>query len=82
MLTVNLILGIIASILSIASIIFTTRVSAKNKEIEQYLKQELNITLDSSKKEKFTNKKAISGANGNSVIGDGNSIGGGKNDTK
>jgi hypothetical protein len=78
MVTANLILGIVASILSIASIIFTKRVSAKNKEIEQHLKQELNIKLDSSKKDMFSSKKAISGDNGNSIIGDGNKISGGK----
>ncbi|HFK1531054.1 hypothetical protein [Bacillus sp. FSL R5-0677] len=78
MVTINLVLGIIASILSISSIIFSKRVSAKNKEIEQYLKQELNITLDSSKKDVFSPKKAISGENGNSIIGDGNNISGGK----
>ncbi|WP_342536517.1 hypothetical protein [Sporosarcina sp. FSL K6-3508] len=78
MLTANLILGIIASILSITSIIFTKRVSAKNREIEQHLKQELNITLDSSKKDILSSKKAVSGKNGNSIIGDGNNIRGGK----
>lgn len=78
MVTVNLVLGIIASILSICSIIFSKKVSAKNKEIEQHLKQELNITLDSSKKDVLSSKKAISGENGNSIIGDGNNIRGGK----
>ncbi|PEJ46590.1 hypothetical protein COL77_17060 [Bacillus wiedmannii] len=78
MVTINLVLGIIASILSISSIIFSKKVSAKNKEIEQYLKQELNITLDSSKKDVLSRKKAVSGENGNSIIGDGNSISGGK----
>lgn len=75
---INLVLGIIASILSISSIVFSKKVSGKNKEIEQLLKQELNITIDSSKKDILSNKKAISGKNGNSVIGDGNNIRGGK----
>ncbi|MCM3441417.1 hypothetical protein ACUIJN_19365 [Metabacillus halosaccharovorans] len=78
MVTINLVLGIIASILSISSIIFSKKVSAKNKEIEQYLKQELNITLDSSKKDVFSSKKAISGKKGTSIIGDGNNVRGGK----
>jgi len=76
--TINLVLGIIASILSISSIIFSRKVSAKNREIEQNLKKNLNITLDSSKKDIFSSKKAISGENGNSIVGDGNNIGGGK----
>lgn len=75
---INLVLGIIASILSISSIIFTKKVSTKNKEIEQYLKQELKITLDSSKKDVLTSKKATSGDNGTSIVGDGNNVGGGK----
>lgn len=78
MVTTNLVLGIIASLLSIFSIIFSKRVAAKNKEIEQYLKQELNISFDTSKKENFTSKKAHSGDNGNSIIGDRNEISGGK----
>ncbi|MFD3261400.1 hypothetical protein ACE3MQ_22660 [Paenibacillus lentus] len=80
--TVNIVLGIIASILSIAGIIFSKKVSDKNKKIEQYLKQELNITLDSSKKEVLTSKKAKSGDNGTSIIGNNNKISGGKNGVK
>ncbi|MCV9887024.1 hypothetical protein [Metabacillus halosaccharovorans] len=78
MVTINLVLGIVASILSISSIVFSKKVSAKNKEIEQHLKQELNITLDSSKKGVLSSKKAISGKNGNSIIGDGNNVRRGK----
>ncbi|UOR13601.1 hypothetical protein [Halobacillus amylolyticus] len=76
--TVNAILGILASILSICAILFSKKVSSKNKEIERYLKQELNITFDSSKKELFSSKKATSGDNGTSIIGDKNNTNGGK----
>lgn len=76
--TVNIVLGIIASILSISAIVFSKKVSDKNKKIEQILKQELNITIDSSKKEVFSSKKAISGDNGTSIIGDNNKYNGGK----
>ena len=78
MVTINLVLGIIASILSIFSIAFSKKVSARNKEIEQHLKQEFNVTLDSSKKDVLSSKKAVSGESGNSIIGDGNNIRGGK----
>ena len=78
MVTLNLVLGIIASILSISSFIVSKKVSDKNKVIEQYLKNELNISLDASKKDMFSSKKAVSGNNGNSIIGDGNKISGGK----
>ena len=76
--TVNILLGIIASILSIFSIFYSKKVSEKNKKIEQYLKQELNITIDTSKKELFSSKRAISGDNGTSIIGDNNKYNGGK----
>lgn len=76
--TVNAVLGIIASILSISAFVFSKKVSDKNKKIEQYLKQELNITLDSSKKEVLSSKKATSGDNGTSIIGDSNHVNGGK----
>lgn len=78
MVTLNLVLGIIASIVSISSIILSKIVYDKNKVIEQYMKNELNISLDSSKKDMFSSKKAVSGNNGNSIIGDGNNISGGK----
>lgn len=55
--TVNIVLGIIASILSISALVFSKKVSDENKKIEQYLKQELNITLDSSKKRCYLVKK-------------------------
>ena len=55
-------------------LLFFQKVFDKNKVIEQHLKNELNISLDSSKKNKFSKNKAISGENGNSIIGDGNSI--------
>ncbi|SDZ68641.1 hypothetical protein SAMN05421736_1379 [Evansella caseinilytica] len=76
--TVNIVLGIIASILSISAIVFSKKVSDKNKKIEQYLEQELNITLNSSKKEVLSSKKATSGENGTSIIGDNNKVRGGK----
>lgn len=76
--TINIVLGIIASLLSISAIVFSKKVSDKNKLIEQILKQELNITIDSSKKEVFSSKKAISGGNGTSIIGDNNKYNGGK----
>lgn len=76
--TVNVILGIIASILSIIAVFFTKKVSDKNKKIEQYLKQELNFTMDSSKKDVLSIKKATSGDNGTSIVGDNNKYNGGK----
>lgn len=76
--TINIVLGIIASILSISAIVFTKKVSDDYKKIEQYLKQELNVTLDSSKKEILSSKKATSGDNGTSIIGDNNKYNGGK----
>lgn len=80
--TVNIVLGIIASILSIFAIIFSKKVSDKNKRIEQTLKQKLNITIDSSKKEFFSIKKANSGDNGTSIIGDNNKGNGGNDGAK
>lgn len=75
--TLNIILGIFASGLSIGTFIFSKKVSNQNKRIENYLKSELNIDLDKSKKEQFTNKKATSGNNGTSIIGNNNKFKGG-----
>lgn len=75
---INLMLGIIASLLSIISIVCSKKTSDKNKAIENYLKKELNITLDLSEKDMFSVKKAKSGRNGNSIIGNNNNLNGGK----
>lgn len=80
--TVNIILGIVASLLSIFAIVFSKKVSDKNKEIEQYLNQELNIKIDLSKKDVLSSKKATSGDNGTSIIGDNNKYYGGNNGVK
>lgn len=76
--TLNVVLGIIASVLSIFAVIFTKKVSDKNKKIERYLKRELNYVMDSSKKDILSVKKAKSGDNGTSIIGDNNEYNGGK----
>lgn len=74
--TLNTILGIVASALSIGAIIFSKKTSDRNKEIEKILNQTLNINTGSI--ESRTVKKAKSGKQGTSIIGDSNKVSGGK----
>lgn len=76
--TLNIVLGIIASSLSIFALIFSKKAADRNKKIEQYLKQNFNVTIDGTKNDVLTSKKAVSGKNGVSIIGDDNKINGGR----
>ncbi|MDT2387912.1 MULTISPECIES: hypothetical protein [Enterococcus] len=76
--TVNTILGIIASMLSIAAIVFSRKTSNRTKEIEKMISQKFDIHTGTKKEEKNTYKKAVSGNNGNSIIGDNNKVSGDK----
>lgn len=76
--TANAILGIVASILSIAAIFFSKKTSNRTKKIEKIISQEFDIHIGSKKEERNTYKKAISGDNGNSIIGDNNKVNGDK----
>ncbi|ARF68061.1 hypothetical protein B7C51_09800 [Paenibacillus larvae subsp. pulvifaciens] len=76
--TVNTILGIVASLLSIAAIVFSKKTSDRTKEIERIINQNLNVHVGSSKEEKNTVKKAVSGDKGTSIVGDNNKVNGDK----
>lgn len=65
------VLGIVVSVLSIIGVLF----AKKNSDEIKKIKNILNINTSKIKKELFTNKKATSGNHGNSIIGDGNTIG-------
>ncbi|MCY9511804.1 hypothetical protein M5W68_20020 [Paenibacillus larvae] len=45
--TVNTILGIVASLLSIAAIVFSKKTSDRTKEIERIINQNLNVHVGS-----------------------------------
>ncbi|HFE9852556.1 TPA: hypothetical protein ACGBG5_003358 [Enterococcus faecalis] len=75
---INTFLGIIASLLSIGAIIFSKLSSDRTKEIEKIINKELNIRIESSKNERNTIKRATSGENGTSVVGDNNKLSGEK----
>lgn len=76
--TLNGILGIIASTLSIAALFFSKKTSNRTKEIEKIISQKFDIHIGSKKEERKNYKKAVSGDNGNSIIGDNNKVNGDK----
>lgn len=75
---INTFLGIIVSLLSIGAIFFSKLSSDRTKEIEKKISKELNIRNGSLKNEKNTIKRAVSGENGTSVVGDNNKLSGEK----
>lgn len=72
---INTLLGIIVSLLSIGSLLYSKKNSDKITKIEKAINQNLQISVDSSKKSLFSSKKAVSGEKGTSIIGDNNSVG-------
>ncbi|MFS1133377.1 hypothetical protein [Enterococcus hirae] len=75
---INTVLGIVASLLSIGAIFYSQVTSNRTKKIEEIISEKMDIKIGSSNNEKNTVKKAVSGDNGNSVIGDNNTISGDK----
>ncbi len=71
---VNTLLGIVASIFSIGSIIFSKKVSKENKKIMHYLENNYDFNMSSRKNDLFSVKKATSGEKGISVIADNSDI--------
>lgn len=74
----NNILGILASILSIIAFFVSFHSVNKVKKIEKDVNNKLNLKINQPRHEIFTHKKANSGDNGTSVVGDGNNISGGR----
>jgi hypothetical protein len=74
----NTILGIIASVLSIAAIVFSKKTSNRTKEIEKIINKKFDIHIGSKKEERNVHKRAASGYKGNSIIGDNNKVNGDK----